>query len=551
MNNKSGPWQSIAEAFQARRAASFPAKWLVSEDEISAVRQSTTRVVDLINKWLSPTEIEITSLDATALAERIRASKYTALEVAIATCHRATIAHQLTNCLTEVFFNEALAEAQRLDEYFQTTGKTTGPLHGVPVSVKDHYNVKGQYTTAGYISYARNPKKTQDALIVEIMRQAGAVLYAKTNNPQCMMVLETVSNIYGRTLNPWNTKLGAGGSSGGEGALLALGGSFLGVGSDIGGSIRVPAAFNGLYGFKPSARRVPTGGWECTNTGAESIVAVAGPLGRSVDDLELFFQIVSDAQPWLKEYLLGFPWTSNMGKLPAKLTVGIMVWDEVVMPHPYITRVIKETAEKLRNAGHEVIEFQPYEHKRAWDEIILPLYFTDGGADIRQTLAAGNEPIHACAERLISDPIVRPRDVHEIWKLNIARDEYRAEYLRRWAATAERTGSGNPMDALICPVAPVQGTPHGVKTWWGYCSQWNLLDYPSSVIPAGTVLETDKYPEGYTPVNDLDQENMELYDNSMYVGMPVTVQIVGLTHQDEKVMAVTKLIDDVIRSASS
>ena len=95
-------------------------------------------------------------------------------------------------------------------------------------------------------------------------------------------------------------------------------------------------------------------------------------------------------------------------------------------------------------------------------------------------------------------------------QLNLARDLYRAEYLQHWADTAKATSSGQPMDVLICPAAPTQGTPHEVKTWWGYCSQWNLLDYPSGVLPAGRVRCTDAYPEGYEPANELDEENMKL-----------------------------------------
>lgn len=123
----------------------------------------------------------------------------------------------------------------------------------------------------------------------------------------------------------------------------------------IGGSIRVPAAFNGLYGFKPSGRRVPTSGWECENMGQESIIAVSGPLGHSIEDLNLFFQVTSDAEPWLYEPLLAIPWKTDdqLGFNPPRLTVGLMLWDEVVMPHPYLTRTLKEVAAKLQAAGHE------------------------------------------------------------------------------------------------------------------------------------------------------------------------------------------------------
>ncbi|OAA77156.1 Amidase [Akanthomyces lecanii RCEF 1005] len=491
--------------------------------------------------------VDITALGAAELAAKIKDRHYTCVEVTEAFCQRAAVAQQLSNCLTEIFFEEALEQARQLDHILEATGTPVGPLHGVPVSIKDHYNVKGHLTTAGYISYGGQAVKDKDAHIVEIMRNAGAVLYVKTNNPQCMMVLETVSNIYGRTLNPWNTTLAAGGSSGGEASLIAQHGSPLGIASDVGGSIRVPAAFCGLYGFKPSGKRVPTSGWECTMAGAESITAVSGPIARSVQDLELFMQVTLDTKPWLRDPLLALPWQSQTKRLETKkLTVGVMLWDEVVTPHPYITRVLRATAQKLKEAGHEVFDFAPYDHKRAWDDILLPLYFTDGGLDIKQTLAAGNEPMLPSAERLISDPIVKRRSVNEVWKLHVDRDVYRSEYLSKWAATAEASKSGMPMDVLLCPAAPLQGTPHDVKPWWGYCSQWNLLDYPSGVLPAGTVLRDDAYAEGYQPVNDLDRENIELYDNSVYLGMPVAIQVVALTHQDEALMGAMAVIDKLI-----
>lgn len=352
---------------------------------------------------------------------------------------------------------------------------------------------------------------------MQILRDAGVI--AVLQDPQTLMVLETVSNIHGQTLNPWNTKLGA---------LLAQHGSPMGVGSDIGGSIRAPAAFNGVYGFKPSGYRIPTVGLVAPMIGAESITGVVGPMGNAVEDLELFCQTVLDAKPWLKEPLLAMPWKSQLAAMrDEKLTIGVMLWDEVVMPHPYIIRVLREVAEKLKHAGHQVLDFKPYDHKRAWDEILLPLYFTDGGHEVKAALGEGGEPMLPGAKRILDDPLVKERSVGEVWKLNYARDVYRCEYLQRWAETAKASGSGKPMDVLICPVSPAQGTPHDVKPWWGYTAQWNLLDYPGGAITVGKVLEGDAYPEGYRSVNELDRENMELYDDGLYLGMPVAVQVVA------------------------
>lgn len=190
---------------------------------------------------LSPEEIDITDkYDATGLLEAIAARKYTAVAVAMAFCKRAAIAHQLTCCLTDFFMEDAIKQAKMLDEYLETNGTTIGPLHGLPISVKEHMPIAGRTASWGLLMSVT--KTETDCLMVETLRNAGAVMYCKTHQPQAIMHLESTS-FYGRTLNPHNINLSAGGSSGGEGALSAMKGSVLGLGSDIGGSIRGPSGF--------------------------------------------------------------------------------------------------------------------------------------------------------------------------------------------------------------------------------------------------------------------------------------------------------------------
>lgn len=204
---------------------------------------------------LTAKEIEITeNHDAFGLAEAIAAKKLTAVEVARAFSKRAIIAHQLTCCLTQWFMDDAIKQAQALDNILEQTGRTVGPLHGVPISIKEHMPIAGTYSSQGCFSSTVLDKK--DSQMVEMLRHMGAVFYCKTNQPQAIMHLESTSH-YGRTLNPFNVNLSAGGSSGGEGALVALKGSVLGVGTDIGGSIRCPSAFCGIYGFKPTTCILP------------------------------------------------------------------------------------------------------------------------------------------------------------------------------------------------------------------------------------------------------------------------------------------------------
>lgn len=138
-----------------------------------------------------------------------------------------------------------MEDAQACDEHLARTGRLIGPLHGIPLSLKNQINVESHLTNAGFVTWI-NKTAEYDAAIVQTFRKLGAVIFARTNQPQAGMHLETSNNIYGTTVNPLNRLLTAGGSSGGEGALMGMSASVLGIGGDIGGSIRVPAAFNGV-----------------------------------------------------------------------------------------------------------------------------------------------------------------------------------------------------------------------------------------------------------------------------------------------------------------
>lgn len=186
--------------------------------------------------------------------------------------------------------------------------------------------------------------------------------------------METNNNIYGRTVNPYNKKLTCGGSSGGEGALIACRGSALGVGTDIGGSVRIPAAYCGLYGLKGSVARLPHSGLLGSHDGMDAIVGCVGPLARSARDLELFCKVMLNAEPWLSEPpLLEMPWKADVARgqgLPEKLTIAILYDDGVVAPHPPITQEIKKYEAELRKAGHDVVLWEPLDHQKGWELIV-------------------------------------------------------------------------------------------------------------------------------------------------------------------------------------
>ena len=213
------------------------------------------------------------------------------------------------------------------------------------------YDLAGHPVTLGYMVWA-DVVAQKDCVLVKTLRDAGAVFFVKTTMPQTGMALETWSVLWGRTLNPHNSRLGSGGSSGGDGALIAMKGSPISPSSDVGGSIRAPAAFNGLYSIRPSSERIPKGGMRTTFPGNVSIKVSCGPVCHSMADLKMFTKVLN-GHP-LAEYdgsFIPIPWREVQS--PEKLTIGMLEFDGVCMPHPPILRAMRETAAKLEAAGHE------------------------------------------------------------------------------------------------------------------------------------------------------------------------------------------------------
>lgn len=271
------------------------------------------------------------------------------------------------NCLHEFFPETALEDACRLDTYFKTHKKPTGPLHGLPISLKDQFNIKNISTTMGYISHIDQPPTTESDLVL-ILRSLGAVLYCKTSVPTGLMSGETANNIIRYTWNPRNRHLSSGGSSGGEGALLALKGSPLGFGTDIGGSIRVPAAFNGIYGLRTSVGRVPYEGADNSMDGQSTVPSVVGPMAGSIGALRLAMKTVLGMEPWVYDPgSLPIPWRESVeekvrgllsgcgsGEGRGKMAFGIFEDDGIMRPHPPVLRAVRLVREVLTKLGHEV-----------------------------------------------------------------------------------------------------------------------------------------------------------------------------------------------------
>lgn len=263
--------------------------------------------------------------------------------------------------MTEVLFKEGLERAKALDDHLEKTGTIVGPLHGLPFSLKDNFMTPPYPSSIGMAAWANVPTE-KESLVVTMLRDLGAVFYVKTNVPTSMMMGETNNRVWGETRNPIHKGLTPGGSSGGEAALLALSASPLGIGTDIGGSIRLPSAFCHLYGLKPSFGRFSTWGGRPSTPGQDFIYAVCGPMATSLSSLKLFCELVlsEEAAPWnLDPKIVPIPWRKDVIQPKGrKLRFGIFGSnDGVVTCHPPVERALKQVREALVKAGHEVVDW--------------------------------------------------------------------------------------------------------------------------------------------------------------------------------------------------
>ncbi|KAJ1598622.1 hypothetical protein NDA14_005296 [Ustilago hordei] len=478
--------------------------------------------------------------DATAIVELTRSGKLSVQQVTQHFLNRASIVHQATNCLSHFFAEEALQRAKQLDHKrsrFEKQGRLNqlGQLFGLPMSIK------------GHLSYNRH---------------GNAVIIGKTTMPQGVMHLDTRSNLYGQTLNPHNLALSPGGSSGGESAMVAGGGSALGVGSDIGGSIRQPCGVTGLYGLRPTTQRLPYAGVRSTMPGNEAVTSSLGADGH---------------------FFAGFE--SLLNSKPGKpLIVGVMMQDNVVRPTTPIRRALSHWVDKLQqstSANRARIELRRWDpldmHRRAW-HLIRSLYFIDSGKLFHLVAKSTGEPLLPLTQYILSQPFVpsatanleadssnntaspklEEMSVTQLWAAVRAREAFPKEFFKRW----------NELQ-LDCLLSPVQGNvaprPGTIK-YWGYTSVFNLVDYPGLVFPSGFKADArrdEEYEEkerslqaefGHTSkkqgewLSDFDKDNMQEYQQhrAVFDNAPVGLQLIGGRYKDEELIKYAELLQHLV-----
>nr|XP_018999641.1 amidase [Kwoniella mangroviensis CBS 8507]OCF63102.1 amidase [Kwoniella mangroviensis CBS 8507] len=505
-----------------------------------------------------------------------RKDGWTAERVMIAFIRSACAAHRKTNCLTEILFKEASDNARSMDKEYAATGIAEGVFWGLPSSFKDTYNIFGVDSSLGCSPHCFVPteKQEEEATLVKLFRIGGGITFCKTNVPQTLLAFECRNPIFGTSTNPYSSERTCGGSSGGEAALIALRGSPMGWGSDIGGSLRIPAHYSGICGLKPVRGRWPVLGQRNSVQGFEGIKGMVGPMGRTVDDLIFASRSILDLTHsqvadlcFRGEMLIPLPWKEV--DLPRQLKVGYWTQDHLIKTSPACVRAVDECVKKLKDAGHQVVEFQPPDSKLM--NIFAGLTSAEGYKSLLGNI--GSDPMESSMKlasgwllgllcwivnNLLKDHLFasifatsRPKSVHEFWQFTARRDVY-ANAFRKLVWEDEK------FDMLLCPVQAVPALEHGTTKLLSPLSVatilFNVVDSTVGVLP---VTHVDQNLDCHSPDYLADSEGSWIlekrvygpggaYDADKMHGLPVGVQVVGREWQEEKVLEMMKILEDLV-----
>ncbi|KAM5354433.1 hypothetical protein ACJ41O_001082 [Fusarium nematophilum] len=540
-------WQDIVARKRQQRASLIPRQWLIKK----ASGHNPLRTL-LDSDLLTPEELALTDTskhDAIETLRLVASGSVTAEKLVTSFCKRAAAADSLTNFITEVNFEQAIRRAKELDKHLSDTGRVVGPLHGLPITVKDHMDVEGHDSSAGIASYCFDPANSNSRL-VQILVDAGAVVVAKTNVPQTCLAADSVNVVFGRTLNAHNSGFGAGGSSGGEGTALAMGASLLGLGSDGAGSARMPAMANGVVGYRPSGYRLPADGRSILDPGMIGItelgpVATFGLMGHSVRDIRLVSKLVSEARPWEQDpFLYPSPWLGVIA--PTRPRIGVWVPDtpnNYLHLFPPVLRGYLAAQERLRNAGYELVEFTPPDMAGVWD-LCKAFIHVQGITSLSKEIA--KEPTMKIVEKtgILGSRWSSGITIEDVHELNQKLAMLNVQMKQAWNA------SGWPLDALLCVTAPNPALPIDEWTDTTFTAVFNAVDWPAISLPLGMTCdkEVDAAYVDLDPFSDEDARLQGLYEPGRFHGLPLSVQLAGQKFEDEKLLAIAEGVYRVIRS---
>ncbi len=453
---------------------------------------------------------ELIFKSAKSIAVGIRARTFSAVEVVEAHLARINEVNGSLNAVVCLASERARAEARRADEAL-ARGLNLGPLHGVPITLKDSIDTQGVVTTGGTMGRV-GFVPDRDSTVAARLRAAGAILLGKTNTPELTLAGETNNLVYGRTNNPYDLSRMPGGSSGGAGAIIASGGSPLDMGSDTGGSIRLPAHFCGIAGIKPNSGRVPrTGHIVPYGMGAVDSLTQLGPMARFVEDLALALPIIAGPD-WRDPAIVPVPLRNPDDVAVGSLRVAMHTDNGLMSPTKETADAVLAAAAALRDAGAEVAEARPSALAQL-PEFHNAISSADGRAWTKRLLQkAGTTESHPWLQRRLDDAEVLPSD--ELSALLEKADAYRSEMLQFMES----------YDAILCPTAAYPATEHegtfdeSRTMGFAYTGAYNVTGWPGAVVRGGTSPE----------------------------GLPIGVQVVARPWREDVALALAAVLESAL-----
>ncbi|XP_044800991.1 vitamin D3 hydroxylase-associated protein isoform X4 [Bubalus bubalis] len=507
----------------------------------------------------------ILELPLEKLVQKLLADELSLESVLCSYLEEAMKVHQEVNCLTD-FLDECEEQLQALKKLKKSE---RGLLYGVPISLKDVYDCMGHDSTCGLAQFLEKPA-AKDGVIVKVLKAQGAIPFVKTNISQTLLSFDCSNPIYGQTLNPENLKKTSGGSSGGEGALLAKGGSILGMGTDTGGSIRIPASFCGACGFRVTGYRLSNSGVASAVKGRKAVVTVAGPLAWDVESLALCLRaLLSEHMHRLDPTVPFLPFREEVYSSNRPLRIGYYESDGFTQPSPSMARAVKLTSRLLRDAGHQVIPFSVPRTEYAFFHLYQGSLFADGGASILEKLKGD---IVDPSMKSIVTPLRLPNSLKrflawiwkyfeprvsqslerlcgvgtpkKLWEQHKAVEEYQQEFIAKWRSL--------DLDVLLSPAldpAFYIGYPAKALASSFYLGLYNLLNFPAGVVPVTTVTPQDEkelaFYRGYYR-DRFDKSFQEAVRGS--VGLSVAVQCIALPWEEELCLRFMKEVETLVKN---
>ena len=452
---------------------------------------------------------DITCASAKAIAGAIRDREMSAVEVVQAHLDRIAQVNNKLNAVVCLCTERALEEAQKADASL-AHGDAVGPLHGVPMTLKDSLDTEGVVTTAGTIG-RHDFIPDRDATVTARLRAAGAILLGKSNTPELTWSGETDNDVYGRTNNPFDLERSPGGSSGGAAAIVSACGSPFDIGSDTGGSIRAPAHLTGIAGMKPNSGRVPRTGHVIGYTmGAIDSFTQNGPMARYVEDLALILPIISGPDwidPAIVDMLLGDPTEVDL----SNLRVAFYTDPPGFKPPDEDTRnTVQSAVNALTNIVASIEEDVPQPLSRIPD-LNDRSSEGDGGAGTRRLLdKIGTTDISPRLAKWLDEAELIP--TAEFTEALEDLDQYRSEMLRFM----------RDYDVIISPTTAAAAQPHGEYSkeegYAIYTHPYNLTGWPATVVRCGTSSE----------------------------GLPIGVQVVARPWREDVSLAVAAFLESAL-----